>query len=154
MPIKLNISEKGKAWKLEVPEEMLSGKSLGEKVEGKELKPELEGYELEITGGSDNAGFPLSKDVEGIGLKKVLLSKGWGMRDNTEGLRLRKTLRGKTISESSAQINMKVIKEGKKKLEEIFPEQNRPKEEKKPAEPNAEAKPAEQNAEAKPEEKK
>jgi small subunit ribosomal protein S6e len=66
MPIKLNISEKGKAWKLEIPEEVLSGKSVGDKFDGKELKPELEGYELEITGGSDNAGFPLSKDVEGL----------------------------------------------------------------------------------------
>lgn len=123
MPLKLNISEKGKAWKLEVSEETLSGKSIGDKFNGKEIKPELDGYELEITGGSDNAGFPLSKDIEGLGLKSKILKKGWGMHDSTEGLRLRKTLRGKTISETTSQLNIKVLKAGSKPLAEIFPEQ-------------------------------
>jgi small subunit ribosomal protein S6e len=121
MPLKLNISEKGKAWKLEVSEEVLSGKSIGDKFDGKEIKPELEGYELEITGGSDSAGFPLSKDVEGLGLKGLLLKKGWGMKDNREGLRLRKTVRGKVISATTSLINIKVLKTGKKPLAEVFP---------------------------------
>jgi len=132
--LKLNISEKGKAWKLEVPEETLSGKLIGDKFDGKEIKPELDGYELEITGGSDNAGFPLSKDVEGLGLKGLLLKKGWGMHDNREGVRIRKTVRGKTISGTTSQLNINVVKVGKKSLGEIFPEQNKkeePKEEKK-----------------------
>jgi small subunit ribosomal protein S6e len=134
MTFKLNISEKGKAWNLEIAEEVLSGKSIGDKIEGKELKPELEGYELEITGGSDIAGFPLSKDVEGIGLKGVLLKKGWGMRDNRKGLRLRKTARGKVLSSSTAQVNLNVTKAGKKLLANIFPEQMK-KEEAKPEAP-------------------
>ena len=46
MPLKLNISEKGKSWKLEVEPEVLSGKSIGDTFDGKLLKPELEGYEL------------------------------------------------------------------------------------------------------------
>jgi len=121
MPLKLNISEKGKAWKLEVSEEVLSGKSIGDKFDGKEIKPELEGYELEITGGSDLAGFPLSKDVEGLGLKGLLLKKGWGMKTAGEGLRLRKTVRGKILSETTAQVNIKVLKAGKKPLAEVFP---------------------------------
>jgi small subunit ribosomal protein S6e len=123
MPIKLNISDKGKAWKIEVPEEALSGKSVGDKFDGKDIKPELEGYELEITGGSDIAGFPLSKDVEGLGLRGVILKKGWGMRDSTEGLRVKKTVRGKVISGTTSQINIKVLKAGKKTLAEVFPEQ-------------------------------
>jgi len=147
MPIKLNISEKGKAWKIEVPEETLSGKSIGDKVSGNEIKPELEGYELEITGGSDSAGFPLSKDVEGLGLKGLLLKKGWGMKNSGEGLRLRKTVRGKIISGTTSQINISVLKAGKKKLEEIFPEQNKGEELKKET-------PKEQKAEEKKEEKK
>lgn len=136
MPLKLNISEKGKAWKLEVEPDVLSGKSIGDKVHGKELKSELEGYEMEITGGSDFSGFPMSKTADGIGLKKVLLTKGWGMRKGKKGLRLRKTVRGKTISDKSLQINMKVVKEGKTHLDKIFPDQNKPKEAKaeKPAE--------------------
>ena len=123
MTIKLNISEKGRAWKLEISEEVLSGKSLGDKFDGKEIKPELEGYELEITGGSDNAGFPMSKDVEGLGLKGVILKKGWGMKDNREGLRLRKTVRGKILSSTTALVNLKVLKVGNKSLADIFPEQ-------------------------------
>ena len=89
MPFKLNMSDNGKAWKLETESEVPVGKSLGEKIDGKEIKSELDGYEFEITGASDIAGFPHSKDVEGLGLKKVLLKKGWGMKDNREGLRLR-----------------------------------------------------------------
>lgn len=127
MPFKLNISEKGKSWKLELADESLVGKNVGDTVQGKEIKPELEGYELTITGGSDIAGFPLSKDVEGIGLKSVLLTKGWGMRDNVEGMRRRKTVRGKSIAASTSQINISVIKGGTKPLAELFPEQNQPK---------------------------
>ncbi len=125
MAFKIIIGDKGKAWRMEKDAEFLVGLSVGEKFDGKELGNELEGYELEITGGSDISGFPLYKEVEGIGLKRVLLKRGWGMRDNRKGVRLRKTVRGKTISNKAVQINMKVIKEGKKKLSEIFPEQNR-----------------------------
>ncbi len=125
MAFKLNISDKGKAWRMQSEAEFLVGKSVGDKFEGKELSIDFEGYELEIAGGSDNAGFPLYKEAEGIGLKRVLLSKGWGMNDKRKGVRLRKTVRGKTISEKVSQINLKVLKHGKKKLEEIFPDQNK-----------------------------
>jgi small subunit ribosomal protein S6e len=166
---KLNISNKGKAWKLELEDDRLNGKSIGNKIKGKDIKPELEGYELEITGGSDSAGFPMSKDIEGIGRKKELLTKGWGMHKKPKGLskkkvptpkglRLRKTLRGNTISEHTVQINLKVTKEGSKKLSELFPEQNKSKTPKTKEEtskadapkekaPNTEDKPAEASAE-------
>src|SRR3989338_2854521 len=130
MPFKLNISEKGKTWKLDIESEVLVGKSIGDNVQGKEINPELEGYEFEITGASDLAGFPHSKDVEGLGLKSLLLKKGWGMHDSREGIRLRKTVRGKVISQSTGQINFNVIKTGTKPLSEIFPEQAKPKEKK------------------------
>lgn len=130
MPFKLNISEKGKSWKLEISDEILTGRAINDIVKGGEINKELEGYELKITGGSDSAGFPLSKDVEGLGLKSVLLKRGWGMKTPGEGLRLRKTVRGKTISDAVSQINLNVIKHGSKKLSEIFPEQNTAKEKK------------------------
>jgi len=149
MPFKLNISDKeGKSWKLESDASALIGKSLGEKFNGSEISPELDGYELEIMGGSDKSGFPMYKKVEGIGIKRVLLSKGWGLhkrpkgdkkkRSTPKGIRLRKTVRGKTISEAVIQINLKVEKDGSKKLAEIFPDQNKapepPKEEAKAVE--------------------
>lgn len=137
------MSEKsGKTYRLETESEALLEKSIGDKIEGKEISSDLAGYEFEITGASDNAGFPAFKEVEGIGLGKLLLTYGKGMHKKPrgvkkkggkkpEGMRLRKTIRGKIISPAIIQINMKVLKNGSKKLEEVFPEQNKPKEEKK-----------------------
>jgi len=131
MVFKLNINQGEKAWKFELEGESLIGKKIGDKVDGKEIDARFEDYEFEITGGSDNAGFPLCKSVEGLALKRVLLKKGWGMKDNKKGIRRRKTVRGNQISSTTSQINMKVIKEGTKKLQELFPEQNQAKKENK-----------------------
>lgn len=140
MPFKINISEKtGKTFYLESEAEDLIGKTLHDKIEGKNISHNLEGYEFEITGASDKAGFPVLENVEGVGLKKVLLTYGKGMKKRPrregkkpvkakpKGLRLRKTVRGKLISPEIVQINLKVLKEGAKKLSEIFPEQNKEK---------------------------
>jgi small subunit ribosomal protein S6e len=134
MAFKINIGTKeGKTYKLEVESEELMEKSLGDTISGKDIYPELEGYELEITGTSDSSGFTSRKDVEGIGLKKVLLTYGKGMHKRSKkegkkkrsnstpgGLKLRKTIRGKVISPAIVQVNLKVIKEGSKKLKDIF----------------------------------
>ena len=139
MVFKLNISDKGKAWKVESSNEAIIGKKIGDTIDGSELSEELTGYTLKITGGTDSSGFPHKADLQGPEMKKVILTKGWGMHKKPrrggkkktgtpEGLRLRKTVRGNQISEKSAQINMIVIKEGTKKLTELFPEQNKPKE--------------------------
>ena len=96
--------------------------------------------------------------AEGVGLKKVLLNYGRGLHkkpkgekkkgSKPKGLRMRKTVRGKIISDAMRQINLKVTKEGKKKLAEIFPEQNKIKEQETPVEkPAEEAKPIEKPAE-------
>ena len=142
MAFKINISDKGKTFKIDLDTEALIGKKIGEKIEGKEIKSELEGYEFEITGTSDKAGFPGKKDIEGTALRKVLLTKGWGMKKRPrkegkkkkrrmiKGLRLKKTVRGNTISKDTIQINMTVIKEGTKKLEEIFPKTEKAEEKK------------------------
>ena len=46
-----------------------------------------------------------------------------------KGLRLRRTVAGRAISPETVQINLKVLKHGNKPLSEVFPEQNKPKEE-------------------------
>jgi small subunit ribosomal protein S6e len=134
MTFKINLGTKeGKTYKLEVEAEGLMEKSLGDKIAGEDIYPELKGYELEITGTSDSSGFTSRKDVEGTGLKKVLLTYGKGMHKRSKkegkkkrsnpspkGLKLRKTIRGKVISSAIVQVNLKVIKEGSKKLEDIF----------------------------------
>jgi ribosomal protein S6E (S10) len=134
MAFKINIGTKsGKTYKLEVEAPNLIDKSLKDQIKGEDISSDLIGYEFEITGASDNAGFTSMENVEGVGLKKVLLEYGKAMHKrprkegkkkisnkNPKGLRLRKTVRGKIISESIVQINLKVLKEGNKKLEEIF----------------------------------
>ena len=139
MTFKINIGTKeGKTYKLEIEAEELIGKELGETISGKDIYPQLEGYELKITGTSDSSGFTSKEDVEGIGLKKVLLKYGKAMHkrpkregkkkisnSTPKGLRLRKTVRGKIISPAIVQINLKVIKEGSKKLSEIFTEEKK-----------------------------
>ena len=163
MPFKVNIGEKGKTFKLETETEYLIGKKLGETIEEKELKPELEGYELEITGTSDKAGFPGMKQLEGPALKRVLLERGFGLKKKQrkegkrkrpkprlhKGLRMKKTVRGNAISRDTIQINTKVAKQGKKKLEEIFAEQVRKPAEQTPEGQAAGAKPAEEKKENK-----
>jgi small subunit ribosomal protein S6e len=139
---KINIAEKsGKTFHLESDSEEFLEKELHQKINGKDVAPSLEGYEFEITGASDNAGFTSMENVEGTTLKRVLLGYGKAMHRRPrregkkkvsnftpKGLRLRKTVRGKIISPAIVQINLKILKEGNKKLTEIFPEQNQPKE--------------------------
>lgn len=132
---KINLSTKdGKTYHLESDSESLIGKSIREKVNGEELNADLHGYVFEITGASDKAGLPALELVEGVGLKGVLLKYGKGMKERGNGLRRRKTIRGKVISDNIVQINLKLLKSGGKKLEEIFSEQNKVKEEAKAVE--------------------
>jgi small subunit ribosomal protein S6e len=134
MPFKINISDKGKTYKLETESEVIVGKKIGETIQGKDVAPELEGYELEITGTSDKAGRPGFKGLEGSAYHRKLLTLGPGMKNRKKGLRLRKTLRGEEISSKTSQINIKVIKEGNKKFDDLIkPAEEAPTEEK-PAE--------------------
>ena len=138
MVFKINIGEKGKSWKLELDSEALMGKKIGEKLPGNEINADLSGYEFEITGTSDIAGFPGKKDEEGHTLRKVLLTaKSWGCWQEPKGLRkkkpktkkglrLRKTVRGNAVSADTVQINTKVVKEGTKKFEDFIPKKEAP----------------------------
>ena len=145
MPFKINLGTKdGKTFKLECDNEDLVGKKIGEKLNGQDISADFNDYEFEIMGTSDKAGFPGLKDIDSPNLKRVLLTYGVGMnrkirkegktsktRTNPrpKGLRIKKSMRGNTISRDTIQINLKVVKVGGKKLEEMFPEQNKKKEE-------------------------
>jgi len=113
----------GKSYQKVVSDDSLKGKKIGDKIDGDLLG--LEGYELEITGGSDNSGFPMRKDLPGTDKKKLLLSGGVGVKKGFRkgreaGLRIKKTVAGNTISEKTVQINAKVVKEGKKSVAELL----------------------------------
>jgi small subunit ribosomal protein S6e len=142
MAFKINISHQGKTIKIKAETEDLIGKMIGSKILGDKISLDLKGYEIEITGTSDNAGFPGLKEVQGQNLKKVLLKRGKAMSDKRKGLRLRKTVRGNTISQNTVQINCKVLKQGKKKFEDLIPAKKEEGKEEKPAEEKEEKKQA------------
>jgi small subunit ribosomal protein S6e len=104
----------GKTAQVEVDEEkakMLVGKKIGDTIDGAIIG--APGCKLLITGGTDNSGFPLRKDVEGIKKVKVLVKK-------KKGLRVRKTIRGNTISNDTIQVNTKIVEYGNISVEELF----------------------------------
>lgn len=65
----------------------------------------VSGGKLKVTGGSDKSGTPMRSDVHGGVKKYVLLSKGVGMNDSSEGKRIRKLVRGNMITEEIYQLN-------------------------------------------------
>ena len=82
-------------------------------------------------------------------LKRVLLKKGFSLKSKPkglkkhpvkmpDGLRLKKSVRGNTISKETIQINTKVLKEGTSKFEEMLPKKEVKVEEVKPTEKPAE----------------
>jgi len=141
-------SKTRKAYQKEVEQAAsgLIGKKIGDKVSGSFIG--LEGYELEIRGGSDKNGFPMRADVEGTARKKLLLTRGVGMKKTKGGLRRRKSVRGNTVSQDIAQINTIVVKQGSKSLDSVFGKAEKPKE-KKPEEPKKETPKEEKKAEPK-----
>jgi small subunit ribosomal protein S6e len=126
------------------------GLKIGDKVRGELL--DLTSYEFTLTGGSDDAGFPMRRDVQGVGKRRILASSGIGIKRRlTKGQRIRKTVAGNTVGQQTAQLNLKIEKAGK---ENIFPKKEEAKaeeksEEKKP-EHKKEEKAAEKKEEAKP----
>lgn len=80
----------------------------------------LPGYEFEITGGSDDAGFPMHKSINTARRYKLLTYPGVGFRGKGDykkkGLRLRKTVAGNMVHEKTTQVNVKIIKMGSESL--------------------------------------
>ncbi len=103
---KLTISDKkGKSLTKELKEKD-ANPFVGLKI-GNEIDAALVGLsgKMKITGGSDKSGVPMRSDLHGGARKYVLLSKGVGLNDAEKGQRVRKLIRGTTISEEIYQIN-------------------------------------------------
>ena len=116
----------GKSYKSTTSSEIFKNKKIGDNIKGDELG--LAGYELQVTGGSDDSGFPMRRGIRAI-RKKILLSGGVGIRKlDEDGNKKYKTVSGEAISLKTSQINLKITKEGSKKLEELFKKEEAPKE--------------------------
>ena len=112
------------------------GKKIGDSVDGMFVGDGdivLNGYKLEITGGSDITGRPMRPDLDGSGVKSVLITAGIGYKGKKfvnknskeyrykyDGLRRRRNLRGNVISQETRQINLKVVESGKGSLAAII----------------------------------
>ncbi len=98
---------------------------------GQETNASLVGLsgKLKITGGSDKSGVPMRGDIHGAARKYILFSKGVGLQDAEKGDRVRKLIRGNTISEEIYQINCLI--DGELPVEQAPAEEEPKKEEKK-----------------------
>lgn len=119
---KLVISDSaGKSYSIELDEKKaksFAGLEIGKVIEAAQLG--LPGYKIQITGGSDEDGFPMRRDVKGRVRARLLLSIGPGYRPKEKGLKRRKRVRGNVITPEIVQINAKVAEKGEKSLEELL----------------------------------
>jgi small subunit ribosomal protein S6e len=118
----------GKSYQKALAENVLIGKKLKQKIKGDELG--LAGYELEITGGSDDSGFGMRSDMEGTLKRSAMLTSGVGIRDKVrknkeQGIRLRRTVAANTIIDKTAQVNLKVIAYGPESLDKLLGKQEK-----------------------------
>lgn len=86
------------------------GLKIGDKAKGELI--DLQGYEFEVTGGSDFCGFPMRRDVQGTGRKKLLAYTSIGFRKVANGILQRKTVCGNTVHPKIAQLNLKALSVG------------------------------------------
>jgi len=114
----------------------LIGRKLGETLDGSVV--DLPGHKIQITGGSDKDGFPMRRDVHGGVRRKVVLSGGVGFSAPKKGMLRRKAVRGNTITDEIAQLNMKIVEKPKVAKEEKPKEKKEtPPKEKEEKEPEA-----------------
>lgn len=85
----------------------LLGRRIGEIVDGSTMG--LGKVKLLVTGGSDKDGIPMRPEVRGAVKKYVLISDGPGFKPEKEGVRIRKLIRGNTVTEDTLQLNLKVV---------------------------------------------
>lgn len=89
------------------------GRKIGEDVELGLMG--LDGFTGKITGGSDKEGFPMKGDLAGAGRKRIYVTV-----DRKKGSRKKITRRGNIVTSDISQLNLKIVKEGSKKLEEAI----------------------------------
>ena len=152
---KLTISnpKTGKSFKRDVTgkeADNLLGKDIGEPVSGDLIG--FPGYEFAITGGSDLAGFPMRRGIQGFARKRITMYEGVGFSGlsrkgrRQQGLRRKRTVVGKKVSPKITQVNLKVTKEGSTDLFAEKKEEAPPAEAAKEAAPQKQEKPAEAQA--------
>jgi len=111
-------TKSGKAFSATSDQDLFVGKKLGETVGLDGIG--LTGFEARITGGSDKQGFPMSASLQGVSRRKVLTSDGLGFNASVKGEKKRVSIRGNTISNEIAQVNLVVTKEGTVAIDQVL----------------------------------
>ena len=114
----INDTKTGKSYSKQVDSSSLIGRKVNDSVPGNLFG--LIGYELQIKGGSDKAGFPMRPEIPTSERKKLLVQKSVGVRKGRKGMFTRKTVRGNTINNMIAQVNLVIAKAGTKPVEELL----------------------------------
>ena len=96
----------------------LYGLLVGSEFAGDLIADDYSDYTFKITGGSDDDGVPMRQDIVGTSRVRPLIGDGVGHRQTRDGVRKRKLVRGTEMFDDIAQLNVKVIKKGKKKFTE------------------------------------
>ncbi len=96
-------------------ESLLIGNGIGDTIDGSVIG--LDAYKLQITGLSDKSGTPSRKEIEGSRKTYAFLLSKKGAK---KGIRVRRLVRGRVISQDTEQINTVIVEYGTKPVEEIF----------------------------------
>jgi small subunit ribosomal protein S6e len=116
----VNDTKKGKSYQIPVAghhANSLVGKKIGDEVDG--IFVSLPGYKLRITGGTDKDGFPMRTDLPGSMRRRLLVSDSIGCHPKELGKRVKKSVRGNTVSQDTVQINMRVTKYSSKPIDQL-----------------------------------
>jgi small subunit ribosomal protein S6e len=135
LEFKVIISDGGNTYQKEIKGEEaahLVGLRIGEQFDGSLIG---ESGTLQITGGTDKDGFPMRKGIAGPRRVQVLLRGGPGFIPTRAGERRKKRVRGDTVSETTVQINTKMVGKPKKEEKEKEAEEQVEKAEKKEEKP-------------------
>lgn len=111
----------GESYQIELDEQQanaVTGKQIGDEVEGSLFG--LDGYTLEITGGSDQEGFPMRESLSGTGRRSILVTNETGGNNLRDGERERTTVRGNTVSNQIEQLNLTVAEQGDETVEDLL----------------------------------
>ena len=121
MRIVISDPANGKSYQAEVSKDQethIIGKRISERIDGGIVG--AAGYSLELTGGSDDSGFPMRMDIPGSKKIRVLVTEGVGFHTKRKGERRRRMFRGNNYSADTVQVNAKVISAGQTPLDQIF----------------------------------
>jgi len=128
--MKIVISHKDKSYQTELPKEkepQLYGMRVGSTLDGSIIG--AAGYKLVIHGGSDKEGFPMRADLPGTGRRRIMLHDKPGYKGGEKGEIVRRLIRGNTVSEVIAQLNVVVAEAGPTPLDQLFPKAEKAKKE-------------------------